>query len=169
MSDHINEAWDAFEKESAQEDLNVTIAASKNFDELIGVIESVKRIKKNDGTVYSSDELIDTIQKVRSAEITAQFITREYGLREKASQLFATEQVMQATNLIDLQKKVDVIVAMMGQEIKSSRGEPISSADLKSSLEMVINQGYPLNLVTSTYGFREKAMELADYNKRIAA
>lgn len=57
-----------------------------NFSELYEALDRVCPLKGSQG-VYSSDELIDIINRVREKELPIEYVTRTYGLREKVSEL----------------------------------------------------------------------------------
>ncbi len=160
MTDGINEAWDDYEKSVSVEEINKKIADANSFEELERVIDSVKTIKGSDGYIYSADDLILKIGSVRKAEARVDIITRSHGLREKVSQLFASELIEKAKDLSDLKNKIDVVVAVFGEQMKGSDGTPLDTEIVKARIEMVVNQRGIENLVTANYGLREKALEL---------
>lgn len=62
------------------------IRESRTFDELYDTLDSLGRIHGSQG-VYSADEIIGIVEKVRSGELTIDYVTRTYGLRDKVSEL----------------------------------------------------------------------------------
>jgi len=160
MNDKISEAWDDFERQEDEAELASSIKKATTFEELTKTLDDIGRIKKTDGTVYSADELIEKIEWVRSGQTFPDVITRTGGLRAKVTELFAIERIANALDITSLDTAIDVIVAALGEPLKSSNGTEIPSADLKAAIRMVVEEGLVPELVTRQYGLRDKAIAL---------
>lgn len=83
------------------------IASARSFDELIDAIDELGRIKGADGHVYSADDLINLIGKIKGGELSTDYITRTSGLRNKVTELIQADGHIHSNNVLKDEQMTD--------------------------------------------------------------
>lgn len=73
-----------------QESPEQRITSASSIDELKSILYILKRVR---GTqkIYTGEELVDIIDKVRSGNLDIEYLPRLYGLRDTVARLLATK------------------------------------------------------------------------------
>ncbi len=142
------------------EEITAQVASAQTFEELITALDAIGPIKNSEGTVYSADELVTTIERIRAVEIVPGSITRAFGLREKVSELLLQALVANTESINHLCDTLTYAVEELKISIKTSDGKEVPTAELIDAVKGLAATGEVPQTVTSRYGLRDKVIAL---------
>lgn len=154
-------AWKEVEATEASAALREQIMAADTFTDLKNLIEVVGVIHGSHAT-YEADQVIEQLDLVQAGETSAITLTREYGLRERALELYTKQRFAEVTKDAEtITAALRDIYKVAGGAIKHIEdGDPIPFPALLGGFRAVVNgQQHPESL-TDRYGLRAEAERL---------
>ena len=141
------------------------IQSAKNILELQRTISALGTITSESGQVYSAEQISDAIETLfYGGGMTAETITRSFGLRDKVVDLYAREQAERVSSVEEAEALISVLYHLVGrnESLTGSSGEPMDKEELKASIRLIAEGNTMDTMVTRKYGLRDLAVRLRD-------